>query len=68
MSLFLHSRLTDPLVHNGHHFSQTVHTLCNISALLMNGLLRLGEQAGEPEESFTYEYISSYSSTTKFIV
>ena len=57
MSLFLRSCLTDPLVHHGRHFGRTVHALCNISALLTNGLLRLGEQAGEPEESFTYEYV-----------
>jgi hypothetical protein len=48
-------RHTDPLVHHGRHFGRTVHSLCNVSALITNGLLRLGELADEPEESFTYE-------------
>lgn len=50
------SCLTDPLVHHGRHFGRTVHALCNVQALLTNGLLRIGELAGEPEEAFTYEY------------
>ena len=38
-----------------HHFCQTVHALCNVKALLTNGILRLGELAEEPEEAFTAE-------------
>jgi len=57
MSLFLCSCLTVPLVHHGCHFGWTVHVLCNILALLTNALLRLGEQAGEPEELFTYKCV-----------
>ena len=34
-----------------------VHALCNIQALLTNGLLRMGERADKPEESFTFEYV-----------
>jgi len=34
-----------------------VHALCNVQALLTNGLLRIGELASEPEESFTHEYV-----------
>lgn len=34
-----------------------MHALCNVQALITNGLLRLGELADEPEESFTYEYV-----------
>jgi hypothetical protein len=30
--------------------------LCNMQALVTNGLLRMGELAAEPEESFTAEY------------
>ncbi|KAG2045968.1 hypothetical protein BDR06DRAFT_840534, partial [Suillus hirtellus] len=45
----------DPLVHYGHHFGRTVHALCNFQALLMNGILRMGELAGIPEENFTAE-------------
>jgi hypothetical protein len=47
--------IADPLIHHGRHFGRTVHALCNVQALLTNGLLRLGELAAEPEESFTYE-------------
>jgi hypothetical protein len=45
-----------------------VHALCNVSALLTNGLLRLGEQAGEPEESFTEEYVRILFFISYFIV
>jgi hypothetical protein len=34
-----------------------VHALCNIKALLTNGLLRIGDQADEPDEAFTAEYV-----------
>jgi hypothetical protein len=47
--------LSDPLVSYGRHFCRTVHALCNVHALITNGLLRMGELAGEPEESFTSE-------------
>jgi hypothetical protein len=50
----------DPLIHHGRHFGRTVHALCNVQALLTNGLLRIGELAGEPEESFTHECVNSY--------
>jgi hypothetical protein len=49
------SCVADPLVHYGRHFARTVHALCNIQALLTNGLLRLGELADLPAESFTAE-------------
>lgn len=51
----LHSCHTDPLVSRGHHFGRTVHALCNVYTILMNGLLRLGELAEEPDEAFTLE-------------
>ena len=44
---------SDPLIGHGRHFGRTVHALCNVNALITNGLLRLGELADEPEESFT---------------
>jgi len=47
--------LSDPLVHHGRHFGRTVHALCSTHALITNGLLRDGERADEPEESFTVE-------------
>jgi hypothetical protein len=46
---------TDPLVHHGRHFGRTVHALCSVSALLNNGILRMGELADQPEDSFTHE-------------
>jgi len=49
------SCLTDPLISHGRHFCRTIHALCNIQALLTNGLLRIGELADLPEESFTAE-------------
>jgi hypothetical protein len=49
--------LSDPLIGHGRHFGRTVHALCNVRALLTNGILRLGEQADEPEEAFTAEYV-----------
>jgi hypothetical protein len=53
----LASCISDPLIGHGRHFGRTVHALCNIQALLTNGILRLGEQAHEPEETFTAEYV-----------
>ena len=49
------SSSTDPLVHNGRHFCRTVHAMCNMQTLLINGILRVGEQAEKPEEEFTAE-------------
>jgi hypothetical protein len=55
----LYSCLANPLVHHGRHFGRTIHALCSVSALLTNGLLRVGELAEEPDEAFTYEFVSS---------
>jgi hypothetical protein len=44
---------TDPLVHHGRHFGRTVHALCNVNALITNGVLRAVELADRPEETFT---------------
>lgn len=52
----LYRCVSDPLVHHGRHFGRTVHALCNVNALITNGILRLGELADEPEEAFTSEY------------
>jgi hypothetical protein len=48
------SRGTDPLVHYGRHFGRTVHALCNVNALLTNGMLRVGDQ---PDDTLTHEYV-----------
>jgi hypothetical protein len=56
----LHSKascLSDPLIGHGRHFGRTVHALCNIQALLANGILRLGERADKQEEVYTSEYV-----------
>jgi hypothetical protein len=55
------SRITDPLVHHGRHFGRTIHALCNLDALIKNGLLRMGELADDPEESFTAQYVFFFS-------
>jgi hypothetical protein len=46
---------TDPLVHHGRHFGRTVHALCTVNALIVNGMLRMGELAERPEDTFTQE-------------
>ncbi|KJA12894.1 hypothetical protein HYPSUDRAFT_107432, partial [Hypholoma sublateritium FD-334 SS-4] len=46
-------RSTDPLVHHGRHFGRTIHALCNVHALVNNGIIRMGERSEEPEEMFT---------------
>jgi hypothetical protein len=56
----LGSCLSDPLVSYGRHFGRTVHALANVQALVTNGLLRMGELAGEPEEAFTSEYFHCF--------
>lgn len=48
---------TDPLVHHGRHFGRTVHPLCNVTALVNNGLLYIGEFPAQPEETFTHECV-----------
>src|ERR1700685_1125557 len=54
---------TDPLIHHGRHFGQTVHALCSIKALITNGLLHMGKLQKTPEDKLFYEYVhlSGYS-------
>ena len=53
---------SDPLISHRHHFCWTVNALCNVKALLTNGILWLGELAEEPEEVFTTEWaLDTYS-------
>ncbi|KAF8221314.1 hypothetical protein L208DRAFT_1328528 [Tricholoma matsutake] len=49
---------SDPFVHYGRHFSQTVHAMCSIQALLTNGIVRMGEEGEVVEESLTPEQVS----------
>lgn len=53
------SGTTDPLVHHGRHFGRTVHALCNVSSLLNNGILRMGELSERSEDTFSHEYTLS---------
>jgi len=54
------SSTTDPLVHHGRHFCRTVHAMCNLQALLTNGVLLEVKQAETSEEDFTSEYITQW--------
>jgi hypothetical protein len=58
--IYIPSCIADPLIHHGRHFGRTIHAMSCVLALLKNGILRMGELADEPEESFTTEYIASH--------
>ena len=53
------SRANDPLVHHGQHFGRTVHAMCNIQALVTDGILKMGELGDRDisEESLTSQYV-----------
>jgi hypothetical protein len=52
------SRTADPLVHHGRHFGRSVHAMCNVRALITNGLVRMAESEGEvQEETLTFEFV-----------
>ncbi|EGN99204.1 hypothetical protein SERLA73DRAFT_53763 [Serpula lacrymans var. lacrymans S7.3] len=51
--------LADPLVHHGQHFGRTIHALCNIWALLANGIARTGE-FHQPDEYYSSEENQEY--------
>lgn len=53
IALFPISCAMDPLVHHGRHFGRTVHALCNVNALVTNGILRLQVLAEQPDEDFS---------------
>ena len=57
LSLFtsIGSCVSDPLVHHGRHFGRTIHAMSNVQVLITNGLLRMGELADQPEETFAAE-------------
>jgi hypothetical protein len=52
------SCVLDPLVHHGRHFGRTLHAMSNIQVLITNGVLRMGELADQPEETFTAELVA----------
>jgi hypothetical protein len=53
--MLLLSRASNPLVHYRRHFGRAVHAMCNIQALLTNGIVRMGEEGEVVEESLTPE-------------
>jgi len=50
---YLLRRTSDPLVHHGRHFGRTVHAMCNVPALVTNGILLMGQDSDVSEESLT---------------
>ena len=48
----------DLLIHHGQHFGRTVHAMCHVQVLIINGFLCMSEADGEvQEETLTYEFI-----------
>jgi hypothetical protein len=54
--------VSDPLIHHGRHFGRTLHAMSNVHVLITNGILRMGELADQPEETFTAEFVISFHS------
>ena len=49
------SRSGDPLIHHGRHFGRTVHAMCNVQSLILNGVERIAASEEVAEESLTFE-------------
>lgn len=48
------------MIHHGRHFGRTVHAMCNVQALITNGLLRMAEWESDgevQEETLTFEFV-----------
>ncbi|KJA13154.1 hypothetical protein HYPSUDRAFT_151877, partial [Hypholoma sublateritium FD-334 SS-4] len=43
----------ESLLRTGRSFGRSIHALCNVHAMVSNGIARKGEQSEEPEEAFT---------------
>ena len=43
-------------MHHGRHFGRTVHAMCNVQALITNGITRMGEGEEVAEEALTHEF------------
>ena len=54
---------SNPLVHHGCHFGQTVHVMCSVQALLMNGIIQMSQGEEVVEESLTPGYSFSHTPT-----
>ncbi|RDB27960.1 hypothetical protein Hypma_002108 [Hypsizygus marmoreus] len=61
---------SDPLIHNGRHFGRTVNALCNVPALLTNGIaMRTAELLGDAEAGVDdHGPVSSEDSSREFRV
>ncbi|KJA13355.1 hypothetical protein HYPSUDRAFT_151676 [Hypholoma sublateritium FD-334 SS-4] len=44
-------RSTDPLIHHGRHFGRSIYALCNVPALITNGIVRMASD--DPDEDLT---------------
>jgi hypothetical protein len=58
------SSRTDPLVHHGRHFGRTVHALCSVHSLLINGMSKSKELAARPETTLIHKYTLLPAPTT----
>jgi hypothetical protein len=45
--VLLLSHASDPLMHHGRHFGRSIHAMCNIQALITNGILTMGGDTDE---------------------
>ena len=65
-------RTSDPLVHHGHHFGQTVHAMYNAQALLTNGIIQMSQGEEVVEESLTpgysFPHTPTAASALRFII
>lgn len=55
--LLFFSRAGDPLIHYGRHFGRTVHSMCNVQALITKGIEYLAEEEPVAEESLTFQFV-----------
>jgi len=54
---FRRSRGGDPLIHHGRHFGRTVRAMCNMQALVVDGILCMGEDGEIAEETLTFQFV-----------
>jgi hypothetical protein len=64
----LSSCFIDPIVHHGRHFGRTVHALCRVQALLMNGIIRETEMDAAGEEALSAECVQSNTANNSYLL
>lgn len=47
-------------MHYGRHFGRTIRALCTVSALINNGMIRMGELAEQPGKILTLEFVLAF--------